>query len=80
MYYGRPSAAANGTAIFTVPAGLAAGSYTIKIFNEEVNGDKQTDFASTPVSIALMLDNSEPTIASVTPNVQACPSARTCCR
>ena len=57
LYYGRPvdctSTNASGTASFTVPAGLVPGSYTIKIFNEEVNGDNYTDFASTPVEISL---------------------------
>ena len=57
LYYGKlvdcTSANTSGTASFTLPAGLALGSYIIKIFNEEANGDNYTDFASTPVEIAL---------------------------
>jgi len=56
LYYGKLASCAaetSGTASFTVPAGLAEGSYTIKIFNEECNGDYFTDFASTPVELAL---------------------------
>ena len=56
LYYGRPADCttnASGIASFTVPSTLPAGSYTIKIFNEEVNGAYYTDFASTPQSIAL---------------------------
>ena len=56
LYYGRPgdcATNADGTASFTVPASLPNGSYTIKIFNEEVNAANYTDFASTPQLISL---------------------------
>ncbi|MGL6200576.1 MAG: DUF7601 domain-containing protein [Lachnospiraceae bacterium] len=64
-YYGRPvdlsgSGTASGTASVTIPSGLTAGSYTLKVFNEQVNGDYYTDYASTPVEIPL-------TIFSVSP-------------
>ena len=59
LYYGRPvdltTINADGTASFTVPALLGAGSYRIQIFNEEVNGDNETDFASTPINISLTI-------------------------
>lgn len=57
LYYGKlvdlGTDGENGTATFTVPDDLAAGSYKIKLFNEECNGDNETDFASEPVEIAL---------------------------
>jgi len=55
VYYGKLASAASGTASFTVPdtADLPNGSYTIKIFNEEANGDNYTDFASTPIAIPM---------------------------
>ncbi len=59
LYYGKlvdlagGTGSENGTASFTVPSNLANGSYTIKLFNEEVGGDNYTDFASDPVLIPL---------------------------
>ena len=37
---------ANGTATLNIPSGLAVGSYTLKIFSEQCNGDYKTDYAS----------------------------------
>lgn len=54
-HYGKLSEAESGTAAFTVPA-LANGSYTIKLFNEEYNGDKNTDYASKPVEIKMTVE------------------------
>ncbi|MBR5428481.1 MAG: hypothetical protein IK118_09045, partial [Clostridia bacterium] len=47
VYYGRLSQpeAAEGDLTLTVPA-LDAGSYTLKVFSEQYNGDFNTDFAS----------------------------------
>ena len=47
-YYGSvPVAAAGGTATFTLPGDLTAGkTYTLKVFNEQKNGDKKSDYAS----------------------------------
>ena len=67
LFYGRPATAAAGTASFTVPSSLVAGNYIIKIFNEEVNDANFTDFASTPISIPLTVDNTAPTVSSVNP-------------
>ncbi|WP_342758922.1 S-layer homology domain-containing protein [Kineothrix sedimenti] len=58
LYYGKlvdltGDSGASGTANFDVPDGLALGSYTLKLFNEECNGDNETDFASEPVEINL---------------------------
>ncbi len=58
LYYGKLAdltggSGASGTASFDVLDGLAAGSYTLKLFNEECNGNYETDFASEPVEINL---------------------------
>ena len=58
-YYGRSSAALtdeNGTAELTIPA-LAEGTYTLKVFNEQYNGDKMTDLASAFADVTLTVEN-----------------------
>jgi hypothetical protein len=49
----------DGTADFTVPAAndLPDGSYTVKLFSEEINGNNLTDFSSTPISLSMTVDN-----------------------
>ena len=60
LYYGRiVSNSASGTARVTIPAGLAPGSYTLKVFSEQYNGDKQTDYASTFENINLTVGYKE---------------------
>ena len=48
LYYGRVAqpGEATGTATITIPSGLTAGNYTLKVFSEQCNGDKMTDYAS----------------------------------
>ncbi|MDR0817117.1 MAG: DUF6273 domain-containing protein, partial [Clostridiales Family XIII bacterium] len=53
LYYGKLATAASGTANITVPSGLGSGSYKIKMFNEQANGENFSDFASAPVDIPL---------------------------
>ena len=54
-YYGKlaTAVATGGVASIDIPFTMPAGTYTLKMFNEEINGDNLTDFASTPVSIDL---------------------------
>ena len=60
LYYGRiVSGSASGTARVTIPAGLAPGSYTLKVFSEQYNGDKQTDYASAFENINLTVGYKE---------------------
>ena len=60
LYYGRiVSSSTSGTARVTIPAGLAPGSYTLKVFSEQYNGDKQTDYASTFENINLTVGYKE---------------------
>ena len=57
-YYGRSSAALtdeNGTAELTIPA-LAKGTYTLKVYNEQYNGDKMTDLASAFADVTLTVE------------------------
>ena len=55
QYYGRVAqpTAENGTVEIKIPSGLAPGSYTLKVFSEQCNGDKKTDYASDFVDIDL---------------------------
>ena len=48
QYYGRVAqpTVENGTVEIKIPSGLAPGSYTLKVFSEQCNGDKKTDYAS----------------------------------
>lgn len=54
-YYGKltdSSSAASGS--LSIPlANVNDGTYTIKIFSEQINGDNYTDFCSTPVTMTL---------------------------
>lgn len=54
LYYGNIAQnSASGTAALNIPAGLAAGSYTLKVFSEQCNGDYKTDYASAFQDISL---------------------------
>lgn len=54
LYYGNIAQnSASGTASINIPAGLAAGSYSLKVFSEQCNGDYMTDYASAMQEISL---------------------------
>ncbi|MBE7004369.1 MAG: hypothetical protein E7425_08825 [Ruminococcaceae bacterium] len=54
--YGSMKAeSANGTAVFTLPNSLLPGRYALKVFSEQRNGDRESDYACGPVSVALTL-------------------------
>ncbi len=67
LYYGRIQDIneENGTAYFRIPDGLAAGTYTVNVFNEQYNGgdddnSKCTDYASEFSKITLtVIDEQE---------------------
>ena len=44
---------ATGTVEIEIPSDLAPGSYTLKVFSEQYNGDRKTDYASNFTNIAL---------------------------
>ena len=66
LYYGRvANNSANGKVSITIPDGLAAGNYTLKVFSEQYNGDKMTDYASAFKDIPLTVtDATPPTLAA----------------
>ena len=59
QYYGRVAqpTVENGTVEIKIPSGLAPGSYTLKVFSEQCNGDYNTDYASNFTDIALTVEN-----------------------
>ena len=70
IYYGRSNASLtekDGTAQLTIPAGFAEGTYTLKVFSEQYNGDYNTDYASNFTDIALTVENQPDEQFSLTP-------------
>ena len=58
QYYGRVAqpTAESGTVEIKIPSDIAPGSYTLKIFSEQCNGDKKTDYASNFTDISLTVE------------------------
>lgn len=57
LYYGRIAQnSANGTASVEIPSDLTAGTYTLKVFSEQYNGDYKTDYASRFQDITLTVN------------------------
>ena len=58
QYYGRVAqpTEATGTVEIKIPSDIAPGSYTLKVFSEQYNGDKKTDYASDFTDIALTVE------------------------
>ena len=61
QYYGRVAqpTEATGTVEIKIPSDIAPGSYTLKVFNEQCNDDKKTDYASDFVDIDLTVGYQE---------------------
>ena len=59
QYYGRVAqpTAESGTVEIKIPSDIAPGNYTLKVFNEQYNGDYKTDYASNFTDIALTVEN-----------------------
>ena len=59
QYYGRVAqpTAESGTVEIKIPSDIAPGDYTLKVFNEQYNGDYNTDYASNFKDIALTVEN-----------------------
>ena len=70
-YYGKlvnSSSEASGN--LSVPlAGVADGTYTLKIFSEEANGNLYTDFCSKPVTMTVTVESGLGTVSDFTGNV-----------
>ena len=58
QYYGRVAqpTEATGTVEIKIPSDIAPGSYTLKIFSEQYNGDYKTDYASKFTDISLTVE------------------------
>ena len=59
QYYGRVAqpTAESGTVEIKIPSDIAPGDYTLKVFNEQYNGDYKADYASNFTDIALTVEN-----------------------
>ena len=59
QYYSRVAqpTAESGTVEIKIPSDIAPGSYTLKVFSEQYNGDYNTDYASNFTDIALTVEN-----------------------
>ena len=68
-YYGRVAqpTAESGTVEIKIPSDIAPGSYTLKVFNEQYNGDYNTDYASNFTDIALTVENQPDEQFTLTP-------------
>ena len=68
-YYGRVAqpTAESGTVEIKIPSDLAPGSYTLKVFSEQYNGDYNTDYASNFTDIALTVENQPDEQFALTP-------------
>ncbi len=75
LYYGRLKAVAggeeNGQIGISIPAGIADGEYTLRIFSEQCNGDKKTDYAGAFQDVSVTIDTTAPVVTSVTPGAGA---------
>ena len=69
QYYGRVAqpTAASGTVEIKIPSDIAPGDYTLKVLNEQYNGDYNTDYASNFTDIALTVENQPDEQFSLTP-------------
>ena len=59
QYYGRVAqpTAENGTVEIKIPSDIAPGDYTMKVFNEQYNGDCKTDLASAFADVTLTVES-----------------------
>lgn len=69
QYYGRVAqpTEATGTVEIKIPSDIAPGSYTLKIFSEQYNGDYKTDYASNFTDIALTVEKQADEQFTLTP-------------
>ena len=58
-YYGRVAqpTAESGTVEIKIPSDIAPGDYTMKVFNEQYNGDCKTDLASAFADVTLTVES-----------------------
>ncbi|HIX63782.1 MAG TPA: hypothetical protein H9852_05070 [Candidatus Mediterraneibacter colneyensis] len=74
QYYGKAAEAETGAADIDIPSDLADGTYTMKLFAEDVNGTAEnalTDYASNMVDFTFEITTAEITSADVAVDVPA---------
>ena len=69
QYYGRVAqpTEATGTVEIKIPSDIAPGSYTLKAFSEQCNGEKKTDYASNFTDISLTVEKQADEQFTLTP-------------
>jgi hypothetical protein len=69
QYYGRVAqpTAASGTVEIKIPSDIAPGDYTMKVFNEQYNGDCKTDLASAFADVTLTVESQPDEQFALTP-------------
>lgn len=74
-YYGRLKAVSvgqeNGTVTVSIPADIAEGEYTLRLFSEQCNGDWETDYAGAFQDNRVTIDTTAPLVTNVTPGAGA---------
>jgi uncharacterized repeat protein (TIGR02543 family) len=74
QYYGRVAqpTVESGTVDIKIPSDIAPGSYTLKVFSEQCNGDYKTDYASNFTDISLTVENQPDEQFTLTPGGRYC--------
>ena len=69
QYYGRVAqpTAESGTVEIKIPSDIAPGDYTLKVFNEQYNGDYNTDLASAFADVTLTVESQPDEQFTLTP-------------
>ena len=69
QYYGRVAqpTAKSGTVEIKIPSDIAPGDYTLKVFNEQYNGDYNTDLASAFADVTLTVESQPDEQFTLTP-------------
>ena len=69
QYYGRVAqpTAESGTLEIKIPSDIAPGDYTLKVFNEQYNGDCKTDLASAFADVTLTVESQPDEQFTLTP-------------
>ena len=69
QYYGRVAqpTAKSGTVEIKIPSDIAPGDYTMKVFNEQYNGDCKTDLASAFADVTLTVESQPDEQFTLTP-------------
>ena len=69
QYYGRVAqpTAESGTLEIKIPSDIAPGDYTMKVFNEQYNGDCKTDLASAFADVTLTVESQPDEQFTLTP-------------